>query len=114
MSDVNNNTRMVIHRGHTPCEVMKMPSAAGEKRPKRPKLVPVSSTAAEILGGAADELSGMGFDLDLDFNADEITTVSMPNGISGKAVAGKKKVYPNDPCPCGSGKKYKKCCGRRM
>ena len=24
----------------------------------------------------------------------------------------KKKVYPNDPCPCGSGKKYKKCCGR--
>ncbi len=24
----------------------------------------------------------------------------------------KKKIYPNDPCPCGSGKKYKKCCGR--
>lgn len=23
-----------------------------------------------------------------------------------------KKVYPNDPCPCGSGKKYKKCCGK--
>ncbi|MCD7982440.1 MAG: preprotein translocase subunit SecA [Clostridiales bacterium] len=23
-----------------------------------------------------------------------------------------KKVYPNDPCPCGSGKKYKNCCGR--
>ena len=23
-----------------------------------------------------------------------------------------KKVFPNDPCPCGSGKKYKKCCGR--
>ena len=23
------------------------------------------------------------------------------------------KVYPNDPCPCGSGKKYKKCCGRK-
>ena len=23
-----------------------------------------------------------------------------------------KKVYPNDPCPCGSGKIYKKCCGR--
>ena len=25
----------------------------------------------------------------------------------------KKKIYPNDPCPCGSGKKYKKCCGRK-
>ena len=27
-------------------------------------------------------------------------------------AAPKKKVGPNDPCPCGSGKKYKKCCGR--
>ena len=25
-----------------------------------------------------------------------------------------KKVYPNDPCPCGSGKKYKQCCGRKV
>ena len=24
------------------------------------------------------------------------------------------KVYPNDPCPCGSGKKYKNCCGRKI
>ena len=24
------------------------------------------------------------------------------------------KVYPNDPCPCGSGKKYKQCCGRKL
>lgn len=23
------------------------------------------------------------------------------------------KIYPNDPCPCGSGKKYKKCCGKK-
>jgi len=26
---------------------------------------------------------------------------------------GNAKIYPNDPCPCGSGKKYKQCCGRR-
>lgn len=25
-----------------------------------------------------------------------------------------KKIYPNDPCPCGSGKKVKQCCGRKM
>ena len=25
-----------------------------------------------------------------------------------------EKVYPNDPCPCGSGKKYKQCCGRKL
>jgi len=34
-------------------------------------------------------------------------------GASRPATAGKdKKVGRNDPCPCGSGKKYKKCCGR--
>lgn len=27
-------------------------------------------------------------------------------------IVNEAKVYPNDPCPCGSGKKYKKCCGR--
>jgi preprotein translocase subunit SecA len=25
-----------------------------------------------------------------------------------------RKIYPNDPCPCGSGKKYKQCCGRKL
>lgn len=28
-------------------------------------------------------------------------------------VKTEKKVYPNDSCPCGSGKKYKKCCGKK-
>lgn len=28
------------------------------------------------------------------------------------AFSVEKKVYPNDPCPCGSGKKYKHCCGK--
>ena len=29
-----------------------------------------------------------------------------------KNMAESRKIYPNDPCPCGSGKKYKKCHGR--
>ena len=34
---------------------------------------------------------------------------------SAKAPVQRKedKIYPNDPCPCGSGKKYKQCCGRK-
>lgn len=32
---------------------------------------------------------------------------------SSTTVVKDAKVYPNDPCPCGSGKKYKKCCGRK-
>ncbi|MDR1018533.1 MAG: preprotein translocase subunit SecA [Lachnospiraceae bacterium] len=35
------------------------------------------------------------------------TTVKQPK------VRSEKKIYPNDPCPCGSGKKYKNCHGRR-
>lgn len=31
---------------------------------------------------------------------------------SSQTVVNAPKVYPNDPCPCGSGKKYKKCCGK--
>ena len=31
----------------------------------------------------------------------------------GPKVRDEKKVYPNDPCPCGSGHKYKQCCGRK-
>lgn len=31
---------------------------------------------------------------------------------ASSTIVKEAKVYPNDPCPCGSGKKYKKCCGR--
>ncbi len=31
----------------------------------------------------------------------------------GPKMRTEAKVYPNDPCPCGSGKKYKQCCGRK-
>ena len=33
-------------------------------------------------------------------------------GVREPKKRAEKKVYPNDPCPCGSGKKYKQCCGR--
>ncbi len=35
---------------------------------------------------------------------------SLPKGPVKRET---EKVYPNDPCPCGSGKKYKQCCGRK-
>lgn len=44
--------------------------------------------------------------------------IEMQQKIKGKtegkviAFPGNKKIYPNDPCPCGSGKKYKHCCGK--
>ena len=48
---------------------------------------------------------------------EQVAKVTGTNKDETLAKAPKKreseKVYPNDPCPCGSGKKYKQCCGRR-
>nr|DAD54186.1 TPA_exp: SEC-C motif domain protein [Clostridium autoethanogenum DSM 10061] len=33
--------------------------------------------------------------------------------VSSKTIVNKTKVGRNDPCPCGSGKKYKQCCGKK-
>jgi len=47
---------------------------------------------------------------------EQVAKVTGTNKDDTLANAPKKretdKVYPNDPCPCGSGKKYKQCCGR--
>ena len=48
---------------------------------------------------------------------EEVAKVTGTNKDDSGPKAPKKraaeKVYPNDPCPCGSGKKYKQCCGRK-
>ena len=48
---------------------------------------------------------------------EEVAKVTGTNKDDTSVRAPKKrednKVYPNDPCPCGSGKKYKQCCGRK-
>ena len=47
---------------------------------------------------------------------EQVAKVTGTNKDDSAVKAPKKrenaKVYPNDPCPCGSGKKYKQCCGR--
>lgn len=53
----------------------------------------------ENRGHKPNELAGSVF-------SNEIPTIA-------PAIRSENKVYPNDPCPCGSGKKYKKCCGRK-
>jgi len=36
------------------------------------------------------------------------------SGVKAPVRKTVRKIYPNDPCPCGSGKKYKQCCGRKL
>lgn len=49
----------------------------------------------------------MGISVDFERNADRITTTLYPKGLEGSVVTVEKKIYPNDPCPCGSGKSIK-------
>ena len=108
LMDAYNNTRMIENRGYKPCELIRR-----ELTDKIPTIVPGSSHAAEMLRDVVPQLKEMGIPVDLEGNADTIVTSVYPNGLGGKAVSVEKKIYPNDPCPCGSGKKYKKCCGRK-
>lgn len=67
INDLWNHTRMLVNRGFTPNEVMRI-------------------------------------------ERNSLCVKSDPSNIINFEQARKNKVYPNDPCPCGSGKKYKNCC----
>ena len=106
---LSNNTRMIVNKGHTPSELSgRIKFGPGNM----PVITAGSSLAAGMLAKAAPEIRKMGFGLDLESNAAKIPVMDLPNGLDGPVKMSQKKVYPNDPCPCGSGKKFKKCCGK--
>ena len=43
----------------------------------------------------------------------KVTGTNKDEALKAPVKNENNKVYPNDPCPCGSGKKYKQCCGRK-
>lgn len=85
LMDVHNHTRMWILKGHTPTE-----SFEEEKKHLRP--------LPEVPFSIPQHPSNV-----INLNA---------NGKSSREKAAMEKVGRNDPCPCGSGKKHKKCCGK--
>lgn len=106
---LNNTTPMLYNRGFAP-EALR-PRLAERIRRNGLTVVPGSTQAAGMLAEAADQLRAMGVRLDLDSNAREVGTAFISSDRK-KVITGKKKIYPNDSCPCGSGKKYKNCCGK--
>ena len=46
--------------------------------------------------------------------AAKVTGTNKDDSVAKAPVKNETKIYPNDPCPCGSGKKYKQCCGRKL
>ncbi len=107
--DFRNTTRMQCNRGYTPNEMTDMQPL--EQR------IPRSMSFGPNLRGAL--ASGAMNTAEL---REGVMAINLPNEelrasllgeIAAAAGSGKaKKVGRNDPCPCGSGKKFKKCCGR--
>ena len=64
-----------------------------------------------MVGAGADWLYGLP-EWEAIFDEDKRKALYHEQKISGTVKREGTKVYPNDPCPCGSGKKYKKCCGK--
>lgn len=88
LMDAHNSTRTKQNRGHAPSELKKKASAAPAKPSVTPSAIPKNAPLNAFVNRVP-------------------STPKKPEPVA------KKKIYPNDPCPCGSGKKYKKCCGRK-
>ena len=108
----HNTTRMPCNRGYTPDEMMRvMPPKEGFKSLSLgPNIKKYLQTGEMDIEDFRKQILTMGlpseamrFDL-LKQLADIKPSASQPEK--------QKKVGRNDPCPCGSGKKYKRCCGK--
>ena len=115
-TDFNNHTRLPIHKGQIPSEMMKdrktLPSGIefgpGLQEAIRRGDIDGAALKAGIM--AKSELPS-GIKMSLASEVDRALAPNEERWIGTTLIKG-KKIGPNDPCPCGSGKKYKKCCGR--
>lgn len=98
----NNNIRMPANKGHTPVELCKLYNIDSE---------PISISPSDYLAKQDEKKSSR------DKRISEIIVSDLSpenkfillNMLSKKT---KKDIPKNAPCPCGSGKKYKRCCGK--
>jgi len=81
---------------------------------QRPEVVEQPRADMELKGASEKAAAGTFEGVDTNEPSQVSSNVSrnMEAEVSQREGTTKKKVGRNDPCPCGSGKKYKKCCGR--
>ncbi len=104
-SDLNNSTHIPANRGFAPSEVYK------SEIPKSISLPP--DLREQLRSGELNAIDIVDAFADIDY-PDELKRLLLKEILSSVNApsAAEKNVGRNDLCPCGSGKKYKKCCGK--
>jgi len=88
----------------------KKPTRRGTK--KQPAVVSVQTEDREKEIAKIFEDNGWEYSIEVDADKPEdLTDLEVLQNPIGQ-LATEKKAGRNEPCPCGSGKKYKKCCGK--
>lgn len=109
----HNTTRMQSNRGYTPNELFDL-LPCEEQMPQTLSFGPNIKKALAEGSMNAEELRRGIMKADLPSEQLRLSLLKeLAEAAPAKPVGEKKpKIGRNDPCPCGSGKKYKKCCGR--
>ncbi len=106
--ELNNNTRMAANNGYTPAEMKKLCDESGlSVDTLYINSLQIDEEHEKIRSESAIE-SRTKFKKMVDLFRQAVLTENNKKNMPVKS----KKIGRNDPCPCGSGKKYKKCCGR--
>lgn len=105
----HNHVRMQCNRGHTPDELFAM-IPPEERIPRSLSFGPNIRQA--IADGTMNPEELRKQILTMELPSEELRFSLLKEIAEAVDAAKPKKVGRNDPCPCGSGKKYKKCCGR--
>ena len=108
-----NNARLFSNRGYTPRELSAMRPNCYEK-PQTASIGPHMRAALARGDMTVEELREQFMTVDLPHENVRKAFLAELDAVAAELAAQKKsaKVGRNDPCPCGSGKKYKKCCGK--
>lgn len=108
--EFHNHMRIQCNRGYTPEELLSM--QLSEARVPKSRSLGSNPQKALADGTIEAKILEEGL-LDLPFHNEQLRQTPLrENAVSSGKTVHSIKVGRNDLCPCGSGKKYKKCCGR--
>ena len=118
--DLKNNTRLWTNNGHTPNELYTNPRKSFQSQLKpivKTTTINFNKVFRKRAGNEPEDAAGNESE-DEAGNEPKDAAGNEPKGAAGNTAPRTPlrviKAGRNDPCPCGSGKKYKNCCGRDL